>query len=208
MSNVMDRNRSIWADPPHPRDVRRCARTEGDGGGQERKLRVGPAAVPDGAVLRPRGDRRSVPDGAPGARPLLPSLREQSGDKARPVPEIPPAPPLQGLRQDVQRQDGYHPALPAHLAGKLDAGPLGVPVRAAQRGVHQLHRRVDRVYLPVHLQVVPGIVRQVVPVCPQPPPLRRRRKVPGGAGCDPGPIPGWDSRIYHPQMGRNPPINK
>ena len=39
-------------------------------------------------------------------------------------------------------------------------------------------------------QVVPGIVRQVVPVRPQPPPLRRQRKVPGGAGHDIGPVPG------------------
>ena len=39
-------------------------------------------------------------------------------------------------------------------------------------------------------QVVSGIVRQVVPIRSQPPPLRRQRKVPGGAGRDTGPVPG------------------
>ncbi len=43
---------------------------------------------------------------------------------------------------------------------------------------------------PWRQQVAPGIVRQVVPARPQPPPLRRQRKVPGGAGRDPGPVPG------------------
>ncbi len=43
---------------------------------------------------------------------------------------------------------------------------------------------------PWRQQVVPQIVRQVVPVSPQPPPLRRQRKVPGGAGRDTGPVPG------------------
>ena len=75
----------------------------------------------------------------------------------------------------------------------VNHGEGGSRLGRSQRDTHEQLRvpggpaQVVAEEAPGGRQVVPGVVRQVVPVRPQPPPLRRQRKVPGGAGRDPGP---------------------
>ena len=113
--------------------------------------------VPDGAAGRRSGlptlhrrRQRRQQAGREAGAPVSPHStlrrrrqRRQQGQKRHQILQVrpPSAVHLQGLQQDVQRQDGDPPALQAHRGRGLDAGGLDVPGRAPQRHIHTVHIR-------------------------------------------------------------------